>query len=506
MRKIKQVLRLHFEAQVSGREIARLLSISRDSAHDYVIRAKSAGLSWPLPEPYDNDEALLEARLFPSVAANAKRRVMPNWVDIRNEMQIKGATLTVLHEEYLAVNPDGMRYSRFCELYRKFERTLKRSMRQIYLAGEKVQVDYAGPTVPIYDMAHGLERHAQIFVGILPASSYTYAEAQWSQSLPDWLSAHARMFAFFGGVPKLLICDNLKSGVVRAHRTNPVLNRSYEDLAEHYGCTVMPTRKRKPGDKAPVENGVLIIERWILFRLRKRVFTSVAELNEAIAALLKDLNERPFKKLAGNRRSAFETIDRPALQDLPERPYEYAEFRRVLVGSDYRVDVDGCRYSVPHALCRQHVDVRITAHAVEVLHRGKRVTSHVRIQGDILATHPEHLPPTHHHYSQWQAVNDLVWAEAIGPAAVAMAERVCAQAKHRDLGYRAHESLKELLKEYGPERLEAACERALAISAYKLSSVRSILSSQLDRAPLQTHPVAEAAFNHENVRGPAYYK
>ncbi len=503
MRKIRQVLRLASETGISRRGIARSLGLSRDVVTDYLIRAEAAGLGWPLPP--DLDDAQLEQRLFPPAAVKALRKPEPGWSDIHQELKRKGATLHVLHQEYLAVHPDGMGYSLFCDRYRQWAKTLKRYLRQTYVAGERVFVDYAGPTVGIVDRTTGEMRSAQIFVGVLGASNYTYAEAHWSQRLPNWIAAHTRMFEFFGGVPEVVVCDNLKSAVIKASRTEPVLNPAYQNLADHYGAMILPTRPRKPKDKAKVEGGVLIVERWILFRLRKQVFTSLAELNTAIRILLDGLNDQLLQKLPGSRRSAFESVDRPALKPLPEQAFEYAEFRKARVGLDSRIEVDGCPYSVPSGLCRQAVELRITAGTVEILHRGRRVASHARGSGTEPVIDPQHLEPAQRHFGLWDASRELDWALTVGPSAHIFLQVLLAAARIKEHGYRAANGLKKAEKEYGAERLEAACRRAIEIGANSMASVRSILRNGLDRQAATETSQQEAAFDHPNVRGPNYY-
>lgn len=505
MRQIRQVLRLALDAHQSQRAIARSLGISRDAVADYLTRTAAAGLSWPLP--VDMDDAQLEQRLFPVLKGNeARRKAEPDWAEVHQALKRKGATLQVLHEEYLAQHPDGMAYSYFCERHRLFQKTLKRTMRQIHLAGDKVFVDYAGPTVAIFDPESGTWREAQIFVGVLGASSYIYAEAVWSQTLPDWIAAHGRMFEHFGGVPAVVVPDNLKSAVTRASRTDPTLHPTYQDMAAHYGVTIIPARPYKPRDKAHAENGVLVVERWILFRLRKRVFTSLAELNHAIRELLTDVNARPFKRLPGCRQEAFEAIDRPALNALPRERYVYAEFRRARAGLDYHVEPDrGYFYSVPYTLARHEVDVRQTADTVEVFHGGRRVTSHERLRQPGKATHLDHMDPAHRYLEAWDAEQALDWALTVGANTHAFLQVALSQEARRELAMRAAESLKSLLREFGAERLEAACSRALAIGATKVRNVKSILRTQLDRQAAPADAVQEADFDHDNIRGPGYY-
>ena len=504
MRKIRQVLRLHFEEQQSRRLIARSLGLSRDAVSDYITRAAATRLPWPLPD--DMDDGALEHRLFPPVVALAPaRKPEPDWPKVHQELKRKGATLQVLHEEYLSEYPNGIAYSLFCLRHREFTQTLKRYMRQVYVAGERVFVDYAGPTMTVVDPVNRTMRKAQVFVGVLGASNYIYAEAHWSQSLTDWIAAHCRMFEHLGAVPAVIVCDNLKSAVIKASRTDPVINATYQDMADHYGTLILPARAYKPKDKAKAENGVLIVERWIMFRLRKRAFGGLAELNEAIRALLVEINARPFQKLPGCRQSNFATIDRPAMRALPATPYEYAEFRKVRVGLDYRIVVDEVPYSVPFNLVRQEVELRLTAAVVEVLHRGKRVASHARSNGTVPVIDPQHMEAAHRHFGLWGADHALEWAVQTGAHVHRILEAMLVGMRTREQGYRAHNGLKRLAKDFGNERLNMACHRAIEIGAPSLSSVRSILRNNLDRQPAESQDRREANFEHPNLRGSDYY-
>lgn len=503
MRKIRQVLRLALEAQMSHRGIAQSLGLSRDSVTDYVTRAVAAGLAWPLP--IDLDDVKLEGQLFPALKNEERQRPAADWELIHQEMKAKGSTLQALHQEYLTAHPEGVRYSHFCGQYRQWQKGLKRYMRQPHVAGERAFVDYAGPTMAVHNLQTGEVRKAQIFVGILGASNYTYAEAHWSQKLPHWIAAHTRMFEFFGGAPKIVVCDNLKSAVTKASRTEPIVHPAYQHLAEHYSTVIIPARPRKPKDKAKVENAVLIVERWILFRLRKRIFTSLSELNEAIAALLIDLNERPFQKMKGCRRSHYETLDRPALRPLPAQNFEYTEFHRVHVGMDGLFKVDETPYNAPSMLSGHSVDVRVTAATVEILHKGQRVASHERGEGTDPVINPQYLRPADRIFGQWSAEQELAWADSVGIQTRAYLEQVFGDNPIREKGYRSAISLKRMQKDFGNERLEAACGRALAIGASSITSVRSILRTGLDQqgAPDEEHQ--EATFDHTNVRGSDYY-
>lgn len=504
MRQIRQVLRLFYDAKLSKRAIATCLGLSRDAVSDYIVRAAAMQITWPLSKEISDDE--LEQRLFPTTPHPQQfRKEQANWLKIHQELKRKGATLQVLHAEYNRECSNGMSYSNFCQQYRKFRSSLKRYMRQSYVAGEKVFVDYAGPTYTIFTLKTGESREAQIFVGVLGASSYIYAEAHWSQQEANWIAAHARMFEHFGCVPLAVVCDNLKSAVTRASRTDPLINPTYLNMADHYGTVIVPARGRKPKDKAKAENGVLIVERWILFRLRKKVFTSLAELNEAIRELLVDINNRPFQKIPGCRKILFETIDRPAMLPLPATGFEYAEFRKVRVGLDYRVEVDGCRYSVPFNLCKSEVELRLTANVVEVLYRGSRVASHVRNSGARDIVDPQHMESAHRHFGLWKAENALETAAQSGVFVRNFLEILLTRSVVREQGYRASNGLKKLEKEFGKDRLNAACCRAIEIGATSLANVRSILRNKIDLQPAKANEPLDANFDHANIRGSDYY-
>ena len=377
MRRIKEVLRLHYESGLGRRQIGRSLGISHATVRGYLRRAEQAGLSWPLPDTLS--DAQLEQRLFPPLnMVPDGERPLPDWSSQYKELKRKGVTLFLLWQEYKAIYPEGYQYSRFCDLYRAWASKVDVSMRQTHKAGEKMFVDYAGQTLPVTNPQTGEIRQAQVFVATLGASSYTYAEATWTQTLPDWIGSHTRAFAFFGGVTEILVPDNLKSGVTTPCRYEPGLNRTYMDLAAHYGTAIIPARVRKPKDKAKVESSVLLAERWILASLRNRTFFSLNEANAAVAELLTHLNDRPFQKLPGSRREMFETLEKSTLKQLPASPYTYAEWEKARVHIDYHVEVDDHYYSVPYQLIKQRLDVRITAHTVECFLKGKRVASHRR--------------------------------------------------------------------------------------------------------------------------------
>jgi transposase len=503
MRKIKELLRLRYECGLSLERIAKALPISLGTVHEYIVRAKGAGLSWPLPE--DLDDEALESMLFPRSRLPSPKRAEPNWAQFHQELKRKGVTLSLLWIEYKTEHPDGYQYTQFCHHYRDFAKAIDVTMRQVHKAGEKLFVDYAGQTLPVTDPQTGEVRQAQIFVATLGASNYTYAEAAWSQDLPSWISAHVRAFEFFGGIPAIVVPDNLRSGVSRACRYEPDLNPTYHELALHYGTAIIPARVRKPRDKAKVENGVLVVERWILAALRNHRFFSLADLNETIRTLLERLNYRPFKKLPGSRHSMFEQVDRPALKPLPSLRYELAEWKKVRVNIDYHVTIEHHHYSVPYSLARQELEARITSTTIEILHRGRRIASHIRSdKPHIYTTLSDHMPKAHQHHLEWSPTKLIAWAGRTGPQTEALVTAILQGRQHPEQGYRSCLGLMRLEKHVGKERLEAACKRALTIGAVSYKSVDSILKNGLDQCQLDL-PLDSPPILHENIRGASYY-
>ena len=505
MRPILELLRLDAEQHRSIRQIAASLGLPRSTVADYLRRFRETGLPWPLPP--DVDEAVLEARLFPVGPAPQTARPLPDWATVHAEHKRPGVTRQLLWLEYKAAHPDGYQYTQFYAHYARWLATLDPVLRQEYRAGERVFIDYAGQTMPVVDPETGEIRQAQVFVGALGASHYLYVEATWTQSLPDWIAAHVRMYEDFGGVPTLTIPDNAKAGVQHACFYEPVLNPTYQDLARHYGTTVLPARPGEPRDKAKVETGVQLVERWALAPLRHQTFFSLAELNAALTAQRRALNARPFQKLAGSRCSLFEHIERPTLRPLPATRYEYATWKHARVNIDYHVSVDGHAYSVPYTLVHEQVDVRLTATAVEILHRGRRVAAHARsaVRGRF-TTDPGHRPKAHQRHVEWTPSRLIAWGTSLGPGVGQLVQQLLESFPHPEQGYRACLGLFSLGKRYGTARLEAACARALHTGAPRYRSVKSILVAGLDRVraedaqlPLVLPPA------HEHLRGPAYY-
>jgi transposase len=502
MRKIREILRLSAAGR-SQREIAASVGIGRSTVGDCLTRARRAGID----ATRALDDAALERSLYPPPPAlPAQSRGWPDFALVHCELRKKSVTLFLLWEEYKAAHSDGFQYSWFCQHYRAFAAKVDVVMRQSHRAGETTFVDYAGQTVPVIDRTTGEVREAQVFVAVLGASNYSFAEATWTQGLPDWIASHQRAFAFFDGVTEILVPDNLKAGVTRTHRYEPDLNPTYAEMAAHYGVAILPTRVRKPRDKAKVEVGVQVVERWILARLRNQVFFSLEALNGAIAALLPMLNVRPFKKLPGSRRELYEQLDQPALQPLPAQPYVYAVWKKARVNIDYHIELERHYYSVPYQLVRVEVEARLSAQTVEIFHGGQRVASHRRAyQAGRHTTIAAHMPRPHREYAEWTPRRLVEWAQKTGPATAELVEQILTRRRHPQQGFRSCLGILRLGKSVGEHRLEAACRRALHIGAASYKSIESILKHKLDQEPLPAPAEPALPLDHDNVRGPKYY-
>jgi transposase len=437
MRQVYEVLRLKWDQGLSPRKIAPSLGISRPMVAEYVRRAQAAGLSWPLPPTCDAEA--LGRLLFPSVSARAPATpLVPDWAAVHHELKHKGVTLFLLWQDDKAATPEGLQYSWCCQTYRAWASKLDLVMRQTHRAGEKLFVDDAGQSLPVVNRHSGEVHEAVIVVAVLGASSYTYAEATWTQSLPDWIGSHVRTFAALGGVPEIVVPDHLKAAVTRAHRYEPEINRTDTDLAPHDGFAVIPARAAKPRDKATVEVGVQVVERWMLARLRLHTVFALAEVNAALFPLLSTLNARPFKKLPGSRQELFNTVERPALRPLPAQPYEFAEWKLARVNIDDHVEVEGHYDSVPYALVRQQLDVRLSASVVEFFAKGKRVASHRRspYKGRH-RTVAAQMPRAHQHDAEWTPPRLIPWAATSGPATAQIVETMLASRPPPQQGFRS---------------------------------------------------------------------
>ena len=409
-------------------------------------------------------------------------------------------------QEQRESNPDGYGYSRFCDLYRRWLKKLDLVLRQEHRAGEKMFVDYAGATIPVYDPQSGEARPAAVFVAVLGASSYTFAEATTGQDLRNWIGSHMRAWEFFGGVAEVVVPDNLKSAVTHPSYYEPDLNPTYRDLGEHYGVAIIPARPYRARDKAKAEVGVQVVQRWIVAALRKHKFFSLDEVNRAIGELLARLNQRPFRKREGSRVTLFAQLDQPVLKPLPATRFQFGEWKRPRLNIDYHIEVERHYYSVPYALAHQEVDVHLTADTVEVLHRGVRVASHARsYEAGKATTLTEHMPKAHQKYVGRTPSRLIEDAQQIGPYTGQLVEAILAAKRHPEQGYRSCLGILRLAKTYPAERMEAAARRCLRARAYNCQSMDSILKNQLDRLPLPGDPPAQPAVDHENIRGADYF-
>ena len=502
MRKIREVLRLRHERGLGHREIARACEIGAGTVSRYLRKTVERRLGWPLPAGLD--DTALEARLFPR-GAPVVDRVRPDCAYIHRELKRDGVTLQLLWEEYAQVHPHGYRRTQFCEIYRRWAGRLRPSMRQVHRAGEKTFIDFSGKRPTLVDPRTGATRRVELFVAVLGASRFTYAEATETQQLPDWVGAHVRMAEYFGGVTTLWVPDQLKSAITRPCRYEPDVNRTYEDLAAHYGTVVIPARPRKPRDKAAVEASVLVAQRWVLARLRHQTFFTLGALNAAIRGLLDELNDRPLKKLGVSRRTLYEQLDRPALRPLPADRYVLARWKRCRVNIDYHVLIERHAYSVPFQLLRERVEVRYTTATVEVFFKGRRVTSHRRRYDGQPSTLAEHMPSAHRAHAEWTPSRLIRWAEKVGPATAQLVTRILRSRPHPEQGYRAVLGIMRLGRQHGNARLDAASARAMALGSYHYRTVRNILATGQDRLPLEPPAETTPTPAHDNIRGADYY-
>jgi transposase len=506
MRKIKEILRLFLLMGMTIRQIARSTRVARSTVADYVQRAREARLVWE--DCKDLPERDLEKLLFPvsfDGKAPVESRPLPDWISIHEELRRdKRVTLTLLWHEYKEANPEGYSLSRFHELYSRWRGKLNVVMRQTHRAGEKLFVDFCdGPTI-ISESGESVQ--TQIFVAVWGASNYTFVRAVSSQSLADWIDCHVAAFEFFGCVPEIVVPDNLKAAVIRACRYEPDLNPTYLDLARHYNVAVIPARPYKSRDKAKVEAGVLLAQRWILAKLRKRSFFSVADLNAAIEQPLDHLNSKVQRVLKKSRKELFETLDRPAARALTVDRYEYAIWRKAKIGNDYHLNIEDHFYSVPYQMVGEPVDYRITTNTVEVLFQGERIASHVRsfVKGKN-TTCPEHMSVGHREQAALNIEGLQAWAERIGPATGGLFDTILIRRRNRESSLHSFVGIFRLAARYGPERIEKAAERALAFGNCSYRGIKTILSGNLDKKPLTKEAPPRSLPAHENIRGGDYF-
>lgn len=502
MRKLLEILRLYYDKGLSRNEAARACNVARSTAQEYIRRFETAGIGWPLPPGIV--EADLNARMFalPPVASTVQK---PDWQSLHQELSRKGMTLKLLWQEYQAQHSDGYGYSRFCSLYQEWAARLRVSMRQVHKAGEKLFVDYSGQTMEVINPVSGEVMKAEIFVATLGASSYIYAEATPSQQLPNWLMSHVHTFRHLGGVPEIVVPDNLKSAVTKACRYEPDINPAYQDLACHFRVAVVPARAAKPKDKAKAEVSVQVVERWVMAPLRKRQFFSFEDLNVAIAERLTEVNGRPMREYGKSRRELFEILDRPALKPLPTMEFEICEWKKARVNLDYHIELDRHYYSVPYTLVHKQIEIRFNERIVEVYHQRQRVASHLRSRSKYQhTTCPAHMPKAHQAMQGVQSERFIKMAKTIGPATVRMVETLIKIREHPEQGYRSCLGLLRLEKAYGANRLETACERALHFQLTSCKAVRTILEEKQDLRGLPIEEPCGAA--HSNIRGSTCYQ
>lgn len=505
MRTIRELLRIALSNErISARNIGRSLRVSHPTVKKYVQAVREAGLDWEKIQAMDDEQ--LKAVLKSSAGRRIDiDRPMPDFEYVHQELKKPSVTTYLLWQEYKQANPNGYEISQFRKYYYKYVRKIDVTLRQRHKFGESMFVDYAGQTVPIHDRITGAVHEAQIYVAVLGGSNYTYAEATADQSLPSWIGSHVHSFEYFGGVTERIVPDNLKSGVQKACRYEPDINPTYREMGAYYGVVIMPARAHEPKDKAKVESGVLVVERWILAALRNHKFFSLGELNEAIRELLIILNQRKFKKLEGSRESVFLAYEKQTLKELPVHPWEYAQWKKAKVNIDYHIELLGHYYSTPYVLVHETVDVRYTSRTVEIFHQHKRVASHAR---DDRRGHPstihEHMPKSHQEYIGVTPSKLIEQAKCIGIKTGELIEYILHDRKYPPQGYRSCLGIIRLAKSYSNERLDAACSRALAIGGHSYTSVAAILKSGLDQQPVKNN-AQQLTIAHENIRGGGYF-
>jgi transposase len=505
MRKIKEILRLKLECNLSNRKIAASCKVGRSTVQDYINRARVANLSIEQINAMTDEE--LDQKLFPLRDPSNSEFPAPDYHLISTEMKRQGVTLQLLWEEYLERHPDGYSYSQFCHLYRQFMKTADLTMRQTHKASDKVFLDYNGKTVEVFDQETGKVRKAEIFVAVMGASNYTYAEATWTQSLEDWIGSNVRALSFFGGVPAVLVPDNLKSGVSKAYFYDPDINPTYAEMARHYKVAVLPAKSKKPRYKAKVEGGVLLVQRWILACLRNHRFFSLSELNTAIRSLLVKLNNRPFKKLKGTRQILFDSLDKPELRALPEYPYEFATWKKTIVGLDYHVEFKKHYYSVPHHLIRQKVEIRATTNVVEIYHQGNRIASHVRSVAQGKQTTVQEHMPQQHQFCKLTPEELIEWAEKCGPHVAQVIKHLLSDnTSYLEQAFRSCLGILNQSSKVGNERLDAACKRAIHFNSMRCKTIVNILLNNQDRLLLPEETEEKLIPKHRNIRGSEFYK
>lgn len=497
LKQLLEVLRLSLDKGLSERNIAKLVGIAKTTAHNYLVLFKTSGLPWPLPTEY-LDESRLSKRLNAEYQNNVESKL--NFVEIHHELKSnKKVTLLLLWEEYHLKKEMPYSYGHFARLYSKWLDSQPNVMRQNHKAGEKVFVDYSGDKVPLYDAEGKISSYAEIFVGVLGCSSYIYMEATMSQKISDWTMSHVRMFEHFNGVPELIIQDNLKSGVSKANRYDPVITPAYYEMLAHYNTAAMPARVYTPKDKAKAENGVLIVQRWVLARLRKMKFTNLRDLNQHLLELVSIANNKKLQKYPYTRAELFAKLDQPALLKLPVHKYSHREYKKSRVGNDYHIELLGHHYSVPYNLAKHEVDIWYTSNLIECYHNGQCVAKHVRSYETMTnTTNIEHMPVAHQKYAEITPKRVQELANEVGIATGLIVENILQAAEHLAIGCRRSYGFLRLAKEYGNDKLEQSCLYAINIGVYDHKNIQILLERGI--IPGNNQPL-----HHSNIRGAEYY-
>lgn len=502
MRSIREILRLACDCKLSIRQISDSLQISRSAIGECLRRAHAANLSWPLPDELD-DAALIDLLYKRKIEQSSRPR--PDCEYLHRELKRKGVTLSLLWEEYKREHPDGYQYTQFCDIYREWLKLVDLSMRQEHIAGKNAFSDFSGGTLAVVDLETGELRQARLFVCVLGASNFTYAEPFYSESAEAWCTGQSNAFLYFNGCPEICVPDNPKAVIAQSCPYEPDINPDFLLVAEHYGIAVLPARVRKPKDKAKAEAGVLLATRWILARLRNRRFLGLAEAKAAVGELVELLNNRPFKKIKGSRRSLFESIEKSALKPLPAGKYEYTHIVKATVDKSYHIEIDGRSYSVPFHLAHKVVEARITHQAVEIFFNRRRVASHA-LDERTKYTHTDHMPKSHRAYAEWSPERMRNWASKVGPITADFVEQLLFRSKPVEQGYRSCFGIMRLAKHHGSERMEAACLRAATINSFSYKTVKLILQNKMECRPIVEGNTPQLKMLHSNIRGAEYYR
>jgi len=502
VRKIKEVLRLKYALHKPQREISRISGIGKTTVHEYIRRAKAAGLSWPLPEELTEDS--LGKMLFPGESGPSGEKATIPFLHIWEELRRPHVTKALLWEEYKRDNANGYQYSFFSKRVSEYLGTVNYSMRQEHKAGEKAFVDF-GTGLDLVNGKNGELIPTRIFVFVWGASKSIYAEAVLNEDMASWIKINVHALEYFGCCPKAIVPDNLKAAVTKACRYEPGINPTFEEFSDHYGTAILPARSAKPKDKSLAENGVKLAKRWILARLRDRAFFNLAELNAAIREVLSDLNSRTMKKIGKSRNELFLALDKPHALPLPEQPYEYAEWKKARVNINYHIAFEKHEYSVPYTYIHKEVDLKATANVLEVYFKGQRVCAHIRNRTEhSYTTLREHMPPAHQKYLEWTPERILQWADKYGPEVKLLVERIMDSRRFPEQAYKSCLGIIRLANHFSPERLNLACHRALQYNIYSYAGVKNILQNKLDTAP-ESQLVSKTPLQHENIRGPEYF-